>query len=325
MIQLLQIILFSQLGFSDIYRFSDRDIHLSLGMELQEYLIDFENTQYERELSLTPNLEGLVVPKISYKDLFSLSYAFELPVAENEIYLRGKTKYTDLRFLFNFQNLRINFYYLQYLGFFFENSELISPSYGGTQPEILRPQLYSRSYGGDVTWVKDKATFSLSALTTMVERQESSGGSLLLGASGSESHFENPNEIIPIELANEFGLESALYAGKFQTIAAKFGYGYTYVYEKKWFLGGALQLGPGLTSRELRYLNVDSNNLSEWGVSLRVEGLISLGYNGDVFYWNLNSEMKRDSYFVNNDETTIGLSLLTAGLTFGVHLEEIGF
>lgn len=315
--------LFSSLAFGDVYRFPERDIHVSTSLEYQEYALNMENSVSGRTLSYMPNVAGYITPKISYKNIIGLSWAFKVPVSDEEKRLMGETKYTDVRFNFNFENFRLSTYYLQYTGMYIDQSHTIDPAYGDGLPQIQLADLYNRSFGADFTWVWDSASFSMASLLAQSERQERRGGSLLFGVSFSGTKFENPTTIIPTSIQADFDNLGLITKGQFETISFKAGYGYNLTWAQKWFAGAALQIGPGMTHRKLSFSN--DTEADDWDPSLRGEFLLATGYNGDVFFSSLVLDARNDYFMLNGTDTNIGMQLLSGGLNFGVHLESIGF
>lgn len=112
------------------------------------------------------------------------------------------------------------------------------------------------------------------------ERQVESGGSWLFGGAISETVFNNAGGLIPASMNAQFAGAVGLTEGKFLSLVAKGGYGYTL--GSKWFLGGVIQLGLGVQNRRLSFLNGTSTR--GWDPAWRAEAHIAAGYNGDQVY-----------------------------------------
>ncbi|MEM7646398.1 MAG: hypothetical protein AAF203_05770, partial [Pseudomonadota bacterium] len=149
------IILGASSAFADVYSFAERDIHVSTEFQGQEYLLALRDDASGRELKFEPNLGALIIPKISYQNLWALSWAFKTPIGETEKILEGETRYTDIRFDFSFHDFTVNTYYSQYQGFYIANSDTVNSNLTDSDPRIQRPDLYSRNYGVSFTWVWD--------------------------------------------------------------------------------------------------------------------------------------------------------------------------
>lgn len=306
-------------AFSKIDKFTDRNIHVSLGSEIQSVSLGLINSDTARDIQYGPNLAGLLVPRLAYKDLFTISWAFQLPLSDLEKQLQGETQYTDSRFTFDLGSFRLNVFYLQYRGFFVENTGNVDPSIIPPQ-KLIRPDLYFRSYGAEFTWIKNPERFSLKALSSQAERINGSGGSLLLGASYNNNRIEDDTGVFPNVVKADYGDEAELAIADLSTVSAKIGYGYGT--GKKWFAGGAIQGGPGIGQQNL--IMNDGQSRQGTIATLRVEVLLSLGYNGDQFFSSIQSELKQDYFYLKDSNTQITNDLSNVVFNVGVHLDSLG-
>ena len=314
------LVIFPYLVQANVYTFPDKDIHVSLTSQTQFYNLNLSDDDAGGNLLYNPNLGGVVIPRISYKGLWGLSWGFNTPVGAAEKELLGETDYTDIRFDFSFHKFTINTYYSQYSGMYLENSAEVDPAFTNTEARITRPDLYSRSYGASITWVFNEERFSLPNLITQAERQERRGGSWLLGAGFSEARIKADAPLVPAAVQNRFDTLANMTGGKFQTLSVKGGYGYTLA--KKWFLGGAFLAGPGLSRQILSYDNRDETK--GWEPSALFEVLVSGGYNGDVFFTSMKINATQEFYFLDGSSSQVAPQLGSVGLTIGIHLDTIG-
>jgi len=317
---LLLTLFFSHLVFAQIESFDDRNIHVSIGSELQSINLTFDNAISGRSLQYSPNLNGMFVPKIAYQDWFVLSWGFQTPTSELEKQLQGETIFTDTRFSFDLGSFRLSVFYLQYRGLYIENSQEVDPSLSPLQ-KIILPDLYTRSYGAEFTWIKNPERFSLKALTAQSERINGSGGSLLLGASHVNNRIEAPAGLFPVSINQDFGPEAELSIADLSTTSVKVGYGYAT--GRKWFIGGAIQAGPGAGTQKL--VMIDGSSRSGTIGSLRLEALVSMGYNGDRFFSSIQSEIKQDYFYLKGSDTQIANQISNVVLNVGLHLDSLGF
>lgn len=301
-----------------VNNFPDKKLHVSLGVEAQDFILDLKDDETSQVVTYKPNLLGLYVPRISYDGIIGLSWGFKAPAEFGSEYMYGDTKYTDIRFDFAFSNFTINTHYSQYQGFYLENSTEIDPSITNEMPRIQRPDLYARSVGVAMTWVWNEKKFSLPGLINQSARQEVSGGSYLFGGSISESHFRANSSVIPTSVQGQYSTLGLVKKGQFKTIEAKGGYGYTWA--GKWFFGFAVQLGPGLTRRVLEFET--GVERGDWDPSLRSEVLLSGGYNGDIFFSTLKIDFRNSSVLLSG--ANVSTQLVSSALTLGVHLDAIG-
>ncbi len=315
-ISFLAAILITGLAHADIYFFAEEDYHISLGIEAQEYQIDFADDETNKHLVYKPNLQSIVVPRIAYKKIFGVSWAFKTGAGENEANFFGETQYTDFRFDFSFNSFTLNTFYSQYSGFYIDNSYAINPTLTEEDPRVLAPDMYSRIMGAAITWVHKPQTFSLPNLMDQSERQEKMGGSVLFGASFTETTFSNDAGLIHPLVRGDYDLLAQLNKGKFQTFNIKAGYGWAW--SKKWFFGGALQGGVGFSHKELGFIGGASDD--GWEPSFRGEMLLAGGYNGDRFFSRMKIDAKADIITFTSTSSRIVPALASVAVNVGIHL-----
>ena len=306
MLAILQfLLLFSPCAEADVYSFPDRDIHISLESGSNNYDLNLEDDSGQ-VLNYRPNVGGVLIPKISYRGLFSLSWAFNTGVAEgtNEIY--GNTRYHDFRFTFPYKQFTVDAHYSQFSGFYLENTNSIT----GTTDRLIRPDLYARSAGVSFTWVWDPDTFSMPHLIGQSERQEKSGGSWLFGGALHFARFRADRSLVPQNAQAQFNWLNEINSTRFQTLSAKGGYGYTL--GRKWFVGGYFMAGPGLT-RQILQFESDREERDLRG-SVRSEILLAGGYNGDVFFTSFRVQNHQEHYTLDDSRSNVRISNTTGGI-----------
>ena len=314
-------LLFGLSANADVYSFPDRDLHVTLGIQKQEYSVQLRDDKSSQDLYYKPNIGSVLIPRISYKDLWGLSWGFNTPVSEGDEYLNGKTSFTDVRFDFSFHNFTVSSYYSQYRGMYLANSTAVNPLLTANDPNIQRPDMYSRASGVSFTWVWDPETFSLPNLYNQAERQEKRGGSILFGGAISENVLTADSSFIPASIQNDFDLLASMRGARFQTLSLKGGYGYAFA--KKWFIGGAVMVGPGVARRKFEY---DNQSESEgWEPTGFGELLLSGGYNGDLFFTSLKIDFRQDFFVLTGSSSQINPQLAAVAFNLGLHLETLNF
>ncbi len=304
---------------ADIYKYPDREIHFSTAVQNLDYTLHLRDSSTRSDLFYKPNVNDIVVPKLAYKDLVTVSWAMALEMENEEKRLMGDTKFTDIRLDFTYHNFAIEAYYNQYSGMYLENTGEVDPQFNPGDPSLLRPDLYVRGLGVTMTWIWDENDFSMLNLVSQNERQESWGGSFLFGGSINETYFSADQSIVPTQVQSQFDVIGQIRSGTFRTLSAKAGYGYSMA--KKWFLGGYIMAGPGISYRTLR---IDGqSNSTGFEPTGRVELLASTGYNGDWFFGNLKYDLKQDFYLLTGSSSQINPELVTVSLALGVHLDTL--
>jgi hypothetical protein len=299
---------------ADVYRFPENDWHGSVELGSQSYSLSLKDDQTGRQLRYVPNVGGVVRPEITYQDWLSLSWTFNSPLSEDEKVLRGHSDFTDIRLGLILNQFVLDAHYSQFHGFYLENTQEYFPS---AVDSLLRPDLYVRSMGVNFTWVWSPENFSVPALRSQNERQESWGGSWLLGGSLTEHNFRNDSSLVPLILASEFSFLATLRGARYRTLAVKGGYGYSM--GGRWFLGGALQVGPGLSLQDLK-LDGPEGPANQTRLSLQTEVLIGGGFNGDFIFVTLSAMTRQEVFSLGDSRSGLTTELLTGNFKVGVHL-----
>ena len=146
-------------------------------------------------------------------------------------------------------------------------------------------------------WIFNSDEYSLMALLDQTARQESSGGSWIVGVNLAQTEMRGNSPFIPTSVQSQFGDDATLSQGIFKTASATVGYGYTWVWSKKFYFGLMLLGGTGIQQRTL---TKDSGVVSE---SARVEKSdlrLGFGYNGDRFFLGVHANFNGTTFKTNS-------------------------
>ncbi len=266
-------------AYAGMHKFNNKTLHTKLGIDMPGYDLIFKGEN--REIKFNPNVKALYSVGLSLQDFLGVNWGFRATQNEKERLQRGDTDYEDWRINLAFRQFHLFLYYSQYTGFYIEDSKEIDGSWTDAQPYIQAPDLSARAAGANFTWVVSPENFSLIAAMDQTERQEKSGGSLLLGAAVTETVFKDSDAIIPASVQVSYGDDQTLTEGRFLSFTAKVGYGYTLVFAEKYFGSLAIQAGGGTQRMSLKGAGFDR---TEWSHAAKVDALLSIGWNGDNFY-----------------------------------------
>lgn len=246
----------------------------------------------------------------SYAGLIGFSYTTEIneqKVTEE----KGQTSYDDYRFTFAFSNFLIGADYLRYRGFFIENTNEVDPT--ATEPFIRRRDIRSTTIGGRFIWVFSPKDYSLPNLLDQSARQEKSGGSWMVGANYSQFEVSADSPFVPDNRQAEFGADATLFKGQFDTLSATAGYGYTWVFSQKYYIGLMVLIGTGIQSRSFE---TDNGKTRDTGRVEKFDARLALGYNGDRFFIGAYSE--GDTTKFKTDAVQITSELLNFRIFMGL-------
>lgn len=136
--------------------------------------------------------------------------------------------------------------------------------------------------------------FSLKAPFVFNERQIKSAGSPIFGATFSMFDVKSDSSLVPVEISQDFLTEANLDGITVLSLGASFGYMYTLVVKKHFFLTASLI--PGLHFNAGDYSNPDIQGITP-NFNIRVISMNSIGYNGRRIFtgitYNYNGMLSR--------------------------------
>ena len=81
---LLLAVLFPLIAEADIYRYPDREVHLSTAIQNLDYTLHLRDSATRSDLFYKPNVDDVFVPRLAYKDLITVSWAMGLGLEDEE-------------------------------------------------------------------------------------------------------------------------------------------------------------------------------------------------------------------------------------------------
>lgn len=200
---------------------------------------------------------------------FTLNLAYGFPFL-NRDEGRGKTDYLDLQGHFYGRKSTIDLFGQFYNGFY------LSPKGKGRSDGefYLRPDLQLREFGGSYQYLFNHRRFSYRAAFLQNEWQRKSAGTFLLGGEFFVGRASADSSIYP-GLISPLGAPTAT-ALRFYEFGPNFGYAYTVVIAKHFFITGSLSLSMDYNFTE--YEDGD-RSFSEKGLSPNSIFRLFAGYN----------------------------------------------
>lgn len=273
------IIAFGKVSLAQINEFNDKLVTPRFYAEAPSYEIDIKSKVSNSEIHWKPNIRTLTGIDVAIRDFLTLGIGWANNVGAGQAAIYGNSSYTDYRIALNLPWLHLETNYQSYQGLYVDNTSQINPSYS---PDIKMqdPNFSAGNASINATFILDPQKFSFVAAIGQSARQESSGGSWLLGVALSDTFFNSPSGLIPVTVRSGFGDDQNIQNAKFYGLNVKGGYGYSFIFDKKWFISLAATLGGG---GEYRQYTDGVNNYSSGGATTKIDFLASLGFNGDDF------------------------------------------
>lgn len=219
--------------------------------------------------------------------LIGFNIGFPLPWSvenqDDEIY--GKTDYLDLQAHFYFRSFTIDLYYLNYKGFYLENSMEMLPGWQDPETYQIRGDLRLVSYGGTFHYFFNKKKFSYKAIFNQNEWQKKSAGSFILGGGIYFAPIKADSSLIPDDISyNPFFGNVHFNRAELFSAGPMAGYTHTFVMWKRFFIN--LSVAGGITAG---YTNLEdkAHNFSErTGITWHFQYTLraGLGYNSHRWY-----------------------------------------
>ena len=144
-----------------------------------------------------------------------------------------------------------------------------------------REDIRTISFGLQYLYAFNYDKFSLKAPFILNEIQRKSAGSFIFGASFAFFSMNADSSIVPTALTDYFDQKLHLIDFSAISLAANFGYMYTFVLKEHFFL--TLGFIPGLNFN-LGDSKADSREMFKWNVSYKLKSMNAIGYNSKRFY-----------------------------------------
>ncbi|MEZ5194960.1 MAG: DUF4421 domain-containing protein [Bacteroidales bacterium] len=144
-----------------------------------------------------------------------------------------------------------------------------------------REDIRTITFGLQYIYAFNYTRFSMKAPFVFNEVQRKSAGSPVLGVSYNMFEMDADSSIIPIEVSGYFDPQLQMSDLSIISVALSFGYMYTYVYKKHYFL--TLSLIPGINFNGGDYFTTTRNYISP-NFNLKLNSMNAIGYNGRRFF-----------------------------------------
>ncbi len=216
-----------------------------------------------------------------------LGVAFGLPATAEEEQKFGKTKRFDFQVHVYSKKVVIDAFSQHYRGYYFENAAQLANWNSPNYPQLKDMNSFALGVGG--FYVFNYKKFSYKAAYVRNAVQKKSAGSFLLGGFYNSDHANaggSNSSFVPDFFSTEVRDSLPIKAYTARTGGISFGYTYTVVFFKRFFLN--LSLIPGVGVKDLSVTKVAGEYNGVSGVG-RFSARFALGYENKYFLLGLTS------------------------------------
>ncbi len=227
-----------------------------------------EDQAQNLDLEYRPNTTLNMGIGASYK-WFTLNLAYGFPFLNKEKE-KGDTRYLDLQAHFYGNTSNIDLFGQFYNGFYLYPSGKAS----SVNQYYIRPDIKVREYGGSYQHIFNHKRFSYRASFLQNEWQKKSAGSFLFGAEFFIGKVGADSTVYPAVLTTSEAPKTTKVF--FYELGPNFGYAYTLIIAKHFFLTGSLSFSLDYNVTEYKY---ESNRSMQSGVTPNSLIRVFTGYN----------------------------------------------
>jgi hypothetical protein len=267
------------------------------------------------KLNFSPNDYGAIGISVRLHWLgLALGYA---PKNLQEKY-KGTTTYTNLKLSGYGKKIGVDLYYLDYTGFFIDNSKEVLINY--PLRHYIRPDLNTLTIGSNFYFIFNHKKYSYRSTFIQNEIQKHSAGSLILNGSINYFNVRADSSIVPKEIdIMKFSPEAKIKQGDFYNLSIMPGYGHTFVAFQRFFF--TVSICAGMNFQQQHYTSEFKNGnqvFNQFEFIPRALGRTGIGYNSNKFFTGLSVVADVYNLPLGKNER-IGYSIGSANIYFGYH------
>lgn len=250
--------------------------------------LEIVNKNNEQSISLKPYGISSLGFGFNYKWL-GLSIAFGLPATPEEEEIYGKTKRFDFQLNIYSKKFVIDVFSQQYSGYHVANPTELIPNWNDSIfPKRESMETISMGIGGYYVFNYKKLSYKAAYVRNAVQKK--SAGSFLLGGFYNLDYGGFPrgdtSSFVPDYFPKEVQDSLPIDAYMSRSVGVSFGYTYTFVFFKRFFIN--LSLLPGVGSKSLTVYK-SGEEIKETSPAGRFNARVALGYENKHFLIGLTS------------------------------------
>ena len=239
------------------------------------------------KLNYSPNDYGAIGLSVR---LNWLGIAFGYAPKNLQENFKGTTTYTNFKINSYGKKLGFDIYYLDYSGFYLDNTKEIL---GSDYPlrHYIREDLSTLTIGTNFYYILNHKRYSYRSTFIQNEIQKHSAGSFMINGSLNYFNISADSSIVPKKVDfQKFSSEAKIKKGDFYNLSIMPGYGHTFVAFKHWFL--TLSAYAGINFQQQHYTSElkDNQNVvfNQFEFIPRAMARAGVGYNSPRFFAGIN-------------------------------------
>ncbi len=206
---------------------------------------------------------------------------------------RGTSDYNDYQFNIYAKRFFYDISLRLYSGFYLNNTKAYQ-QYESLENFYQRPDLVSLSGSFNIFYVFNNKKFSFRAPFSFTQAQIKSAGSFIIGTYLSDFAFTADSSVIGSQLTTSFESFPSLKSGNSFSTGLSFGYAYTYVLKKKFYISCSLIPGIGISKLNLERMDRSVYNAAN-DASFKFKFTFGAGYNTSKWFFGMM--FLSDSYY----------------------------
>lgn len=289
----------------------DHFLHVTALSVLQSHDIGVTNIRDKVAVNFSPNTAFRFGIGLDYR-IFSLEFSQVINAIDAPDPKKGKTENFSLRLGVTGRRLLGSMLIQSNRGVYISNPQQVYPNWNASNPFPLRRDIVSEVLLGSLNYFFNHERYSTMASLWQIDRQKKSAGSLTAGLTASIAHLKADSSFIPLEVTVASNPNERLKEGYNYLIGLNVGYGYNFIFLKKFFVNGLFI--PGIDFQVSQSTNVSNIKLaSRPGVGYHGDLRLIAGYNGIRYYGGAHYS---NYYIVNKVESDVDVNLFNGYIRF---------
>jgi hypothetical protein len=248
----------------------------------------YNDNMIGKSLAYRPNSKLLFGAGVNH-GILGINIGVNFPFINEDDEKYGKTKFYDFTMRFFSRRYNTTIYFQDYRGYYLKNTKDMIPGWEEETGYYIRGDLRSFTMGLDVSYIFNYKRFSCRAAILQNELQKKRAGSFLVGGTVFYNVASGDSSIVPSNLYYGLFFNNLKFNRSTNfSIGPTFGYAYTFVIRKHFFILGSINGSINLAFTQLHLVDSEEDVKSGLAAGLRSDILLSAGYNGDRWYFGIS-------------------------------------
>lgn len=241
-----------------------------------------------KSLDYRPNNKLLLGVGVNH-GILGLNIGINFPFINQDDDHYGETDYYDFTMRVFAPRFNATIYLQNYRGYYLKNTGDMIPGWEAGDPYYIRGDIRSRTTGLDLYYIFNSSRFSYRAAILQNEWQKKSAGSFLVGGSLVYNATLGDSSIVPDDIYyGRFFNDLKFKKSNNFSFGPAFGYAYTLVIKKHYFMMGSLNGSGTLGFTQLLLAENEDKVKSGLALGFRADLILSAGYNSDRWYYGIS-------------------------------------